>query len=72
MLDLMPFDTMKIFKRKTSGDFDDDSVEDQLMKLMQAYQRIKGSFTIHGIFEKDGFTPDSMKKLYQFVLNENF
>jgi hypothetical protein len=51
--------------------FDDYSVEDQLTKVVQAYERIVTSFTVQGAFRKTGFTPDSIKKPCRPVFNGN-
>jgi hypothetical protein len=69
-LDLVLFDALKTIKKTTHGDFGDDSVRDQVTKLLQAYEQVSTSFTIHGAFRKAGFFPDFRSKPIRLVFNK--
>jgi hypothetical protein len=69
-LDLVLFCALKTIKKTTHGDIGDDSVLDQVIKLLQAYEQVSTSFTIRGAFRKAGFFPDVRSKSIRLVFNE--
>jgi hypothetical protein len=69
-LDLVLFGILKTIKKTTHSDFGNDSVRDQITKLLQAYEQILTSFTIRGAFRKVGFTTDVKSKPVRLVFNE--
>jgi hypothetical protein len=69
-LDLVLFGTLKTIKKTIDGDFGDDSVWDQITKLLQAYEQVSTSFTIRGAFRKAGFFPDVRSKPIRLVFNK--
>jgi hypothetical protein len=69
-LDLVLFGALKTIKKITHGDFGNDSVRDQVTKLLQTYEQVSTSFTIRGAFRKAGFSPDVRSKPIRLVFNE--
>jgi hypothetical protein len=69
-LDLVLFGALKTIKNTTHGGFGDDSVVDQVPKLLQAYEQVSTSFTIRGAFRKAGFFPDVRSKPIRLIFNE--
>jgi hypothetical protein len=69
-LDLVLFGAFTTIKKTTHGDFDDDSVRDQITKLLHAYKQVLTSFTICGAFRKAGFFPDVRLKPIWLVFNK--
>jgi hypothetical protein len=66
-------DIIKCFEdnqKTTHGDFCDDSVRDQIAKLLQADEQVTTSFTIRVAFKKAGFFPDVRSKPIRLVFNE--
>jgi hypothetical protein len=61
-LDLVLFGSLKTIKKTTHGDFNNDSVRDQVTKLLQAYEQVSTSFIIRGAFRKARFFPDVRSK----------
>jgi hypothetical protein len=53
-LDFVFFGALKTLKATAEGEFDDDSVNAQIAKLIQADEQIATSGTIHGSFQKAG------------------
>jgi hypothetical protein len=51
-LDLVLFGALKTIKKTIHGDFGNDSVRDQVIKLLQAYEHVSTSFTIRGLSER--------------------
>jgi hypothetical protein len=51
-LDLGLFGAMKTMKKTAHGDFGDDSVRDQITKLLQTCEQVSKSFTIRGAFKR--------------------
>jgi hypothetical protein len=70
-LDLVLFDAMKGIKKTANGDFGDDSVQDYITKLLQAYEQVAISFTIHGVFRKAGLIPEFKSRLLQLRFSED-
>jgi hypothetical protein len=58
-LDLVFFGSLKHLKATASGEFGDDSVNNHLTKLIQAYEQTATSSTIRGLFRRAGITPDT-------------
>jgi hypothetical protein len=69
-LDLILLSALKTIKKTTHGDFCDDSVRDQIAKLLQSDEQVSTSFTIHMAFRKAGFFPDVRSKPIRLVFNE--
>jgi hypothetical protein len=69
-LDLVLFGALKTVKKTTHGDFGEDSVREQITKLLQAYEQVSTSFTIRGSFRKAGFVPDVRSKPIRINFNE--
>jgi hypothetical protein len=57
-LDLVCFGVLKKLKASAVGEFNDDSVNAQITKLMRAYQQTATSPTIRGSFRKAGLEHD--------------
>jgi hypothetical protein len=57
-LDLVFFGTLKKFQATAVGEFDDDSVNAQITKLVQAYEQTVTSSTIRRSFAKAGIDLD--------------
>jgi hypothetical protein len=57
-LDLAFFGVLKKLKQTATGEFDDDSMNDQITKLVHAYEQTATSITIRGCFRKAGLYPD--------------
>jgi tRNA(Ser,Leu) C12 N-acetylase TAN1 len=69
-LDLVLFGSLKTIKKTTHGDFGDDSVQDQITKLLQASEQILTSFTIRVAFKKAGLIAYVSSKPVRLVFNE--
>jgi hypothetical protein len=69
-LDLVLFDTLKTIEKTNQGDLGDDSVTDQIRKLLQAYGQVATSFTIRYAFRKAGITPDVTSRPVRLVFNQ--
>jgi hypothetical protein len=69
-VELVLFAALKIIKKKTRGDFGDDSVRDQINRLLQAYEQVSTSFTIRRAFKTTGFFPGVRSKPIRLVFNE--
>jgi hypothetical protein len=57
-LDLVFFGAMKKLKATASGEFGDNSSDDQILKLVHAYEQTATSMTIRSSFKKAGLYPD--------------
>jgi tRNA(Ser,Leu) C12 N-acetylase TAN1 len=64
------FSVLKIIKKTAHSDFGDDSLRDQITKLLQAYEQVSTSFTIRGVFRKAGLTADVSSKSIRLVFNK--
>jgi hypothetical protein len=53
-LDLVFFGAMNKLKATVPGEFGEDSMDEQILKLLQAYEQIATSVTIRGLFRKAG------------------
>jgi hypothetical protein len=62
-LDLLIFGVVKKLKASATGDFDDDSNDAQITKLIQTYEQTATSSTIKGSFRKAGRQPDTISAL---------
>jgi hypothetical protein len=69
-LDLVLFGILKTIKKITHSDFGDDSVRDQITKLLQTYEQVSTLFTIHSIFKKTGFIADVRLKPVRLAFNK--
>jgi hypothetical protein len=56
-LDLAFFGVLKKLKQTAAGEFDDDSINDQITKLVHAYEQTATLITIRGCFRKAGLYP---------------
>jgi hypothetical protein len=61
---------LNTIKKKVHGHFGDDSVREQITKLLQAYVQVSTSFTIGGAFRKAGFAPYVRSKPVRLVFDE--
>jgi hypothetical protein len=57
-LDLAFFGVLKKLKQTTAGEFDDNSINDQITKLVHAYEQTATSIMIRCFFRKVGPSPD--------------
>jgi hypothetical protein len=57
MLDLSFFGVLKHLKATAEGDFDDESVNEQITKLLQAYEQTATSMNVRGSFARAGLHP---------------
>jgi hypothetical protein len=57
VFDLVFFDPMKKLKETVPGEFGEDSMYEQILKLLQAYEQTATSMTIRGSFPKAGIYP---------------
>jgi hypothetical protein len=53
-LDLVFFGALKKLRETATGEFDDDSMNDQITKLIHAYEQTATSMTIRGSFRRAG------------------
>jgi hypothetical protein len=58
-LDLVFFAALKKIKQTVTGEFDENSVREQITTLIQAYKRTATSATIRGSFRRAGLCPMS-------------
>jgi hypothetical protein len=64
-LDLVFFDALEKLKANAQGEFDDDSVNDQITKLVQVYEQTFTSMTIRALFCKAGLVPDTSSRPFR-------
>jgi hypothetical protein len=57
-LDLVFFGVLKKLKASATGEFDDDSVNARISKMIQAYAQTATSSTIRGSFHRAGLEHD--------------
>jgi hypothetical protein len=69
-LDLVFFGVLKRLKATAQGEFDDDSVNAQLTKLIQAYEQTATSSTIRGSFRKAGLCLDVTAQPFRIRVEE--
>jgi hypothetical protein len=69
-LDLVFFGALKKRKAGAGGEFGDGSVEDQITKLVRAYEQTATSATIRGSFRKAGMVPDTSERPFKLVFDE--
>jgi hypothetical protein len=69
-LDLVFFDALKKLKAAAHCEFGDDSVDDQISKLVQAYQQTGTSSTIRGSFRQAGMVPDTPVRPFKLAFKE--
>jgi hypothetical protein len=69
-LDLAFFGALKHLKASSKGEFCDGSVNDQITKLVQAYEQTATSGTIRGSFRKAGLIPNSSVRPFRLEFNE--
>jgi hypothetical protein len=56
-IDLVFFGAIKKLKATVPGEFGEDSMGEQILKLLQAYEQIVTSMTIRSSFQKAGIYP---------------
>jgi hypothetical protein len=69
-LDLVFFSALKKLKETTTGEFDDDSVNEQITKLVHAYEQTATSMNIRGSFRRAGMFPDVGSRPYKIRFDE--
>jgi ABC-type thiamine transport system substrate-binding protein len=57
VFDLVFFDPMKKLKGTVPGEFGEDSMDEQILKLLKAYEQTATSMTIRDSFQKTGIYP---------------
>jgi hypothetical protein len=69
-LDLVFFGSLKHLTVTATGELGDDSVNNHLTKLIQAYEQTVTSRTIRGSFHRAGMTADTITRSYKIVVDE--
>jgi hypothetical protein len=69
-LDFVLFDALKKLKATAEGEFGDDSVCDQISRLVQAYQQTATSGTAGGSFRKAEIVPDTSVRPFKLAFEE--
>jgi hypothetical protein len=69
-LDLVFFGALKKLKETATGEFDDDSMNDQITKLIHAYEQTVTSMTIRGPFRRAGMYPDMGSRPFKLRIDE--
>jgi hypothetical protein len=69
-LDLVFFGALKKLKQTATGEFDDESMNDQITKLIQAYEQTATSMTIRGSFRRAGLCPDMGSRPFKLRIDE--
>jgi hypothetical protein len=68
--DFVFFGNLKHLKATAAGEFGDDSVNDHLTKLIQAYDQTPTSSMIRGSFRRAGMTADTTTRPYSIMVDE--
>jgi hypothetical protein len=68
--DLVFFGVLKKLQASAEGDFGDESVNDEITKLIQAYQQTATSKTIRGSFRRAGLAPDTSTHPFRLTFHE--
>jgi hypothetical protein len=69
-LDLVLFDVLKTVKKAAHGNIGNDSVHNQIRKLLSAEKEVVQLFTTQHAFRKAGLTSDLMSRPARLVFNE--
>jgi hypothetical protein len=69
-LDLVFFGSLKHLKATAAGEFGDDSANDHITKLIQAYEQTATSSTIRGSFRRAGMIPGTTTRPYEIMVDE--
>jgi hypothetical protein len=64
-LDLVFFGALKKLKMAAGGEFDDDSVKNQITKLVQGYEQTATSITIRSPFRRAAMIPDTSQQPFR-------
>jgi hypothetical protein len=67
---LVFFGTLKHLKATAAGEFGDDSTNDHIVKLIQAYEQAARSSTIRGSFRRAEMIPDTTTRPYKIMVDE--
>jgi hypothetical protein len=70
-LDLVFFGTLKHLKATAAGEFDDGSVNEQITKMIQAYEQTATSGTIRGSFPRAGMISDITTRPFKIRVDED-
>jgi hypothetical protein len=71
ILNLVFFDSLKHLKATAAREFDDDSVNEQIMKMIQADEQTAISGTIRRSFRKAVMIPDTTTRPFKIVIDED-
>jgi hypothetical protein len=69
-LDLVFFGSLEHLKSTAAGKFGDDSVNEQITKMIQAYEQTATSGTIRGPFRKAGMIPNTTTRPFKIRIDE--
>jgi hypothetical protein len=69
-LDFIFFGSFKHLKATAASEFGDDSLNDQLTKLIQAYEQMAMSSTISRSFRRAGMIKDTTTRSYRIMVDE--
>jgi hypothetical protein len=66
---LCVFDAMKTLKQMTSNEFENDSVNNHITRLIHIYEQTATSFPIHSLFKRVVLISDRSTKPYKQIVN---
>jgi hypothetical protein len=69
-MDLVFFDALKKLKETAIEEFDDDSMNDQITELIQAYEQIATSITIRRSFKRADMYPNMVFRPFKLRIDE--
>jgi hypothetical protein len=69
-LDLVFFGALKKLTETATGEFDDDSMNNQITKLIHAYEQTATSMTIRGSFRRAGMYPYMGSRSFKLRIDE--
>jgi hypothetical protein len=69
-LDLVCFGVLRKLKATAQGEFDDDSLNHQITRLVQACEHTVTSMTIPALFSTAGLVPDTSSRPFCFRFDE--
>jgi hypothetical protein len=69
-LDLVFFGAMKKLKATGRGELSEDSISEQILKLVQAYEQTATSITVRGSFRRGGLSPDLGSRPFKMRFDE--
>jgi hypothetical protein len=70
VLDLVFFGALKKLKMTADGEFDDDSVNNQITKLVQVYEQTATSITIRSSFHRAGMVLNTSGRPFRLTVDE--